>query len=127
MSSSPSQSVPAWVPGPFPKPAPQADGKQASYALPEHLVLPDGTPDYLRLTLSADIYDLVKTTPLQLATNLGSRLGCEVLMKREDQQPVFSFKLRGAYNMMRGLKEESRWKGVIACSAGEYEEQYQDG
>jgi threonine dehydratase len=128
MSSSSSQSVPAWVPGPFPKPAVQEAGKQASYALPPHLVLPDGTPDYLRLSLSADIYDLVKSTPLTPATSLSARLGCSVLMKREDQQPhVFSFKIRGAYNMMRGLQGEQKWKGVIACSAGECEEQGQGG
>lgn len=88
--------------------------------LAPHLRLPDGSPDYLRLILSADIYSLVKQTPLTLATNLSSKLGCEVLMKREDLQPVFSFKLRGAFNMMRQLTEEQKWKGVIACSAGNH-------
>lgn len=89
-------------------------------SLPPHLLLPDGTPDYLRLILSADVYDLVKTTPLQPAVNLSTKLGCEVLLKREDLQPVFSFKLRGAFNMMRQLDDEQKWKGVIACSAGEH-------
>jgi threonine dehydratase len=88
--------------------------------LPAHLKLPNGEPDYLRLILSADIYSLAKQTPLMLATNLSNRLGCQVLMKREDLQPVFSFKLRGAFNMMRQLTDEQKWKGVIACSAGNH-------
>lgn len=88
--------------------------------LPRHLLLPDGTPDYLRMCLSADIYSLVKTTPLQRANNLSTKLGCEIYLKREDLQPVFSFKLRGAYNLMRTLEGEQRWKGVIACSAGNH-------
>lgn len=112
----------AWISAPFPQPAPSAAAKQ--YSLPPHLVLADGTPDYLRLILSADVYDLVKTTPLHVASNLGARLGCDVFMKREDLQPVFSFKLRGAFNMMRGLQGEAKWKGVIACSAGELDAAY---
>ncbi|PWN46285.1 threonine dehydratase I [Ceraceosorus guamensis] len=113
--------LPAWQPGPFPEAQAQSSSSGTqSYDLPPHHVLADGTPDYLRLTLSADVYDLVKSTPLQTATNLSSRLGCDVFMKREDLQPVFSFKLRGAYNMMRSLQGESKWKGVIACSAGNH-------
>ena len=50
--------------------------------------------------------------------NLSNRLECNVLLKREDLQPVFSFKIRGAYNKMANLSPEERWKGVIACSAG---------
>lgn len=88
--------------------------------LAPHLLLPDGTPDYLRMSLSADIYSLVKQTPLQRANNLSAKLGCEIFLKREDLQPVFSFKLRGAYNLMRTLEGEQRWKGVIACSAGNH-------
>lgn len=49
---------------------------------------------------------------------MSSRLGYKVLLKREDLQPVYSFKLRGAYNKMAHLPLEDRWKGVIACSAG---------
>lgn len=81
---------------------------------------PDNTPDYLRLILNADVYDLVKQTPLQPGVNLSSKLGCQVLLKREDLQPVFSFKLRGAFNMMQQLDSEQKWKGVIACSAGNH-------
>ncbi|CAD6947370.1 unnamed protein product, partial [Tilletia controversa] len=54
---------------------------------------------------------LVRLTPLERATNLSARLGCEVLLKREDLQPFFSFKLRGAFNMMRQLTPEQKWKG----------------
>ncbi|CAD6887001.1 unnamed protein product [Tilletia laevis] len=55
---------------------------------------------------------LVRLTPLERATNLSARLGCEVLLKREDLQPFFSFKLRGAFNMMRQLTPEQKWKGL---------------
>lgn len=89
-------------------------------SLPSYLLLPSGTPDYLRMCLSADIYNLVKTTPLQRANKLSTKLGCEIFLKREDLQPVFSFKLRGAYNLMRTLEGEQKWKGVIACSAGNH-------
>ncbi|SPC61403.1 probable ILV1 - anabolic serine and threonine dehydratase precursor [Ustilago sp. UG-2017b] len=88
--------------------------------LPPHLMQPDNTPDYLRLILSADVYDLVKQTPLQPGINLSAKTGCSVLLKREDLQPVFSFKLRGAFNMMQQLDSEQKWKGVIACSAGNH-------
>lgn len=88
--------------------------------LPEHLRHSDGTPDYLRMMLSTHLYDLARQTPLQPASRLSTRLGCEVLLKREDMQPVFSFKLRGAYNMMRQLDDTRKWKGVIACSAGNH-------
>ncbi|UZJ56600.1 hypothetical protein CBS101457_005920 [Exobasidium rhododendri] len=122
----PDRLPPAYITGPWAPLKPHASGSSSpssnpAYAdLAPHLRLSDGNPDYLRLILSADIYSLVKQTPLTLATNLSSKLGCEVLMKREDLQPVFSFKLRGAFNMMRQLTEEQKWKGVIACSAGNH-------
>ena len=74
---------------------------------------------YLRLILTSRVYEVVKETPLTPAINLSNRLECKVLLKREDLQPVFSFKLRGAYNKMAHLDPEQRWKGVVACSAGE--------
>ncbi|WFD32165.1 threonine ammonia-lyase [Malassezia sp. CBS 17886] len=92
--------------------------KEAFAGVPEYQREADGTPDYLRMVLSTHLYDLVKLTPLQQGTRLSARLGCDIYLKREDLQPVFSFKLRGAYNMMRQLPENRRWKGVIACSAG---------
>ncbi|EEA22861.1 threonine deaminase [Talaromyces marneffei ATCC 18224] len=89
-------------------------------SVPEDYILPTGYPDYLRLILTSRVYDVVEETPLQHATNLSNRLECKVLLKREDLLPVFSFKLRGAYNKMAHLTQEQRWKGVIACSAGNH-------
>ena len=97
-------------------PLPQSSTTSVS---PEFL-LPDGYPDYLRLILTSRVYDIITETPVTTAVNLSSRLGYKVLLKREDLQPVFSFKLRGAYNKMAHLPEEDRWKGVIACSAGNH-------
>jgi threonine dehydratase len=70
------------------------------------------------LILTSRVYEVVKETPLTRATNLSNRLECNILLKREDLQPVFSFKLRGAYNKMAHLDKKDRWKGVVACSAG---------
>ncbi|MCJ1391020.1 Threonine dehydratase biosynthetic, chloroplastic [Xylographa bjoerkii] len=93
---------------------------KASTQVPEAFLLPDGYPDYLRLILTSRVYDVVKETPLTHAVNLSNRLECKVLLKREDLQPVFSFKLRGAYNKMAHLSAQERWKGVVACSAGNH-------
>ena len=62
-------------------------------------------PDYLQRILSARVYDVAIETPLDFAPNLSKRLGHRVLIKREDLQPVFSFKLRGAYNKMVRLSD----------------------
>lgn len=78
------------------------------------------TTDYLRKILSARVYELAHETPLEHAPNLSQRLGCQVLLKREDTQPVFSFKVRGAYNKMANLPPDQRAKGVIAASAGNH-------
>lgn len=77
---------------------------------------------YLRLIASATsrIYEACRLTPLTPAINLSNRLECNVLLKREDQQPVFSFKLRGAYNKMAHLDPKESWKGVVCCSAGNH-------
>ncbi|GIX31426.1 MAG: L-threonine dehydratase [Porticoccaceae bacterium] len=78
-------------------------------------------PDsYVRRILSANIYDLVVETPLQEAPQLSRRLGNRVWLKREDLQPVFSFKLRGAYNRLRHLSRAERARGVAAASAGNH-------
>ncbi|CCG82035.1 Threonine dehydratase [Taphrina deformans PYCC 5710] len=77
-------------------------------------------PDYLRLILTSRVYDILKETPLTTATNLSEKVGATVLLKREDLQPVFSFKIRGAYNKMAHLTEEERWRGVVAVSAGNH-------
>ncbi|MDH5618609.1 MAG: pyridoxal-phosphate dependent enzyme, partial [Gammaproteobacteria bacterium] len=76
--------------------------------------------DYLDLIRRAQVYDVADKTPLDLATNLSRRLGNRVLMKREDLQPVFSFKLRGAYNKISGLSADDLGRGVICSSAGNH-------
>lgn len=78
------------------------------------------TWQYLRLILTSRVYDVIEQTPLTHAVNLSNRLEAQVYLKREDLLPVFSFKLRGAYNKMAHLDEQERWKGVIACSAGNH-------
>ncbi|MDP1520644.1 threonine ammonia-lyase, biosynthetic [Porticoccus litoralis] len=75
---------------------------------------------YVKRILNARIYDLVVETPVDEASQLSERLGNQVLLKREDLQPVFSFKLRGAYNKMLCLSEEQLQKGVVAASAGNH-------
>jgi len=76
--------------------------------------------DYLQKILTARVYDVAVETPLDHATTLSKRLGNRVLLKREDQQSVFSFKLRGAYNKMAHLSVAERGRGVIAASAGNH-------
>ncbi len=76
--------------------------------------------DYVERILRARVYDVAKETPLDRAANLSRRLDNEILIKREDLQPVFSFKLRGAYNKIAGLDAEERARGVIASSAGNH-------
>ncbi len=78
------------------------------------------SPDYLRKILTAKVYDVAQETALEPARELSRRLGNQVLLKREDQQPVFSFKLRGAYNKMAHLSVEERARGVICASAGNH-------
>lgn len=85
--------------------------------LAKHQLASDA-PDYIRLILTAKVYEILKETPLVLATNLSAKLGNQIWLKREDLQEVFSFKIRGAYNFMASLSDEERWKGVITCSAG---------
>jgi threonine dehydratase len=76
--------------------------------------------DYLKRILTARVYEVAEQTPLEPARQLGERLGNNVLLKREDTQPVFSFKLRGAYNKMAMLGREQLDRGVIAASAGNH-------
>jgi threonine dehydratase len=79
------------------------------------------TPDaMLRLILTSRVYDVAQETPLEPARHLSHRLGNAVLLKREDLQPVFSYKLRGAYNKIAHLTEAERARGVIAASAGNH-------
>ena len=76
--------------------------------------------DYLKKILTARVYDVAVETALEPAKNLSRRLHNRILLKREDQQPVFSFKLRGAYNKMAHLAPEQLKKGVICASAGNH-------
>jgi threonine dehydratase len=76
--------------------------------------------DYLIKILNARVYDVATESALEPAQNLSRRLGNQVLLKREDQQPVHSFKLRGAYNKMSHLTPEQLKKGVICASAGNH-------
>ena len=76
--------------------------------------------DYLIRILTAAVYDAAVETPLETAANLSRRTGNTILLKREDLQPVFSFKIRGAYNKMAKLPAEALQKGVIAASAGNH-------
>jgi threonine dehydratase len=77
-------------------------------------------PDYLEKILNAQVYDVAVETPLDPAPNLSARLHNRVLLKREDMQPVFSFKVRGAYNKMVHLSAQALKRGVIAASAGNH-------
>jgi len=76
--------------------------------------------DYLERILRARVYDVAIESPLELAPGLSKRLGNRLLLKREDLQPVFSFKLRGAYNKMANLSPAKLKKGVITASAGNH-------
>jgi len=76
--------------------------------------------EYLKRILTARVYEVAQETPLEAAPQLSARLGVRVLLKREDLQPVFSFKLRGAYNRMARLDATTRARGVIAASAGNH-------
>ncbi len=76
--------------------------------------------EYLSKIQNSRVYDVAKITPLELQTNLSKRIHNKVLLKREDMQSVFSFKLRGAYNKMVNLPAEVLAKGVIAASAGNH-------
>ena len=76
--------------------------------------------DYLERILNARVYDVARESPLEYAVNLSHKLQNKLLLKREDMQSVFSFKLRGAYNKMANLAPELLQQGVIAASAGNH-------
>ena len=76
--------------------------------------------EYLNKILNTRVYDVAIESPLDAAPGLSARLNNNVLIKREDLQPVFSFKLRGAYNKLINMPEAARKKGVIAASAGNH-------
>jgi threonine dehydratase len=96
--------------------APKSRSKPQAARTPARLSL----PDYLQKILTARVYDVANETPLDPARNLSRRLGNRILLKREDTQPVFSFKLRGAYNKMAQLSAAHLKRGVICASAGNH-------
>lgn len=75
---------------------------------------------YVKKILTSRVYDVAVETPLQPARQLSERLGNQILLKREDLQPVYSFKIRGAYNRIAQLSEEEKARGVITASAGNH-------
>ena len=76
--------------------------------------------DYLKKVLNARVYEVAHETRLQVAKKLTSRLDNKILIKREDEQDIFSFKIRGAYNKVANLSDEALSKGVVAASAGNH-------
>jgi len=76
--------------------------------------------EYVKKILTARVYDVAIESPLDPMVRLSQRLHNSVMLKREDLQPVFSFKLRGAYNKMVGLGAETLKRGVICASAGNH-------
>ncbi len=76
--------------------------------------------DYVRKILTSSVYEVAEQTPLEKMELLSERLGRQILVKREDLQPVFSFKIRGAHNRIVHLSEEERARGVICASAGNH-------
>ena len=79
-----------------------------------------GIQDYVRRILTSSVYDVAVETPLEPMKQLSARLGLDVLLKREDLQPVFSFKIRGAQNKIASLTAAERTRGVICASAGNH-------
>ncbi len=78
------------------------------------------TDQYIGRILTARVYEIAEETALDFAANLSRRIGSNVWLKREDQQQIFSFKLRGAYNKMALLRQRQRDRGVVAASAGNH-------
>ncbi|QQR36169.1 threonine ammonia-lyase, biosynthetic [Devosia oryziradicis] len=76
--------------------------------------------DYVRRILTSSVYEVAEQTPLETMNLLSARLGTQVLLKREDMQPVFSFKIRGAHNRIAQLTADERARGVICASAGNH-------
>ena len=75
---------------------------------------------YLDLIAESKVYDVAENTPMTFASNLSSKLKNEVFLKREDMQPIFSFKIRGAYNKIANLSEQQQKRGVLTASAGNH-------
>jgi threonine dehydratase len=104
------------------RPAPETRSLDRTAAQPTDAATDAGAASgYIERILGAHVYDVARETPLDPAPRLSRRLGQRVLLKREDLQPVFSFKLRGAYNKLARLRrEDPTLRGVVAASAGNH-------
>lgn len=98
-------------------PGPENPGRRLTTDGDNALTMPDS---FIKHILNANVYDVAMETPLQQARFLSQRLDNTVLIKREDLQPVYSFKLRGAYNKMRQLTRDELARGVVCASAGNH-------
>ncbi len=76
--------------------------------------------EYMKMILKARVYDVAKETPLDFTPSLTDKVGNNVWLKREDLQPVFSYKIRGAHNLISSLSDAEKQKGVITASAGNH-------
>ncbi len=95
--------------------------KSSTLGMPGGLPGTPGSPEYyLRATLNARVYDIAHETPLERARLLSDRLHNDIYLKREDRQPIFCYKIRGAYNKMRLLSRQQLARGVVAASAGNH-------
>ena len=86
----------------------------------QHREVPAIATEYLAKILTSQVYEAAIETPLTYAPTISNNLKNDVYLKREDMQPVFSFKIRGAYNKIAKLSPELRAKGVVTCSAGNH-------
>lgn len=100
--------------------AEQPDPIDSSLYLPMPTTTLWSPAEYLAAMRASRVYDVAERTPLERAPRLSVRTGNDVWLKREDRQPVFSFKLRGAYQFMSGLSSAELAKGVVAASAGNH-------
>ena len=98
--------------------SPQLDWPKPS--IPPPLPADNTLTDYLPLILNARVYDVSIETPLQFARKLSARYGSTIYLKREDMQPIYSFKCRGSFNKMYNLTKEQKGKGVCCVSAGNH-------
>ena len=104
----------------MPGPEKQAPAATAKRGRGKASARPLSETDYLKKILTARVYDVAQETALEPAPRLSARCANRIFLKREDTQPVFSFKLRGAYNKMSQLSAEQRSRGVICASAGNH-------
>mmetsp|Transcript_29684 Transcript_29684/g.79711 ORF Transcript_29684/g.79711 Transcript_29684/m.79711 type:complete len:562 (+) Transcript_29684:80-1765(+) len=96
--------------------------ESATFVQAEELWDYSSRPDYLRMVLTSKVYDVANESPMQLASKLSERIGNTAYFKREDLQPGFSFKVRGAYNKMAHMRKEDIANGVVAHAVGAHAE-----